>query len=209
LLAAALVASQTRAVLFAMATAYVVACVFEARWRRQVLTAILILGGVLAFWEVMPTGGRSLSNLLSHDQITSAHRARFALWDVALRIAHDRPLTGVGPGNYRQAFERYHPERLDGEGSWGNAHNVYLHQLAERGAPGLLLLLAALAAFLIGAWHAERTRRDALSLWTAATTAAFFVMNLTEVAWQTEQVATLFFFLWLLGTVPRTAREIL
>ncbi|MBI4060105.1 MAG: O-antigen ligase family protein [Elusimicrobia bacterium] len=209
LLAAALVLSQTRAVLVAAAAAYGAACLLEARWRRHALAALLILAGVVAFWEVMPTAGRSLRNLFSRDGATSPHRSRLALWDVALRVARDRPLTGVGPGRYRESFERYHPEKIDGEGTWGNAHNVYLHQLAERGVPGLLILLAALGTLLLGAWRAERARGDAWSLWAATATAAFLVMNLTEVAWQTEQVATLFFLLWQLGAGARPAREIL
>lgn len=209
LLSAALVASQTRAVLVALAVAYAAACVLEARWRRHALAALLIGAGVVAFWEVMPTGGRSLRNLLSRDSATSPHRARLALWDVAWRVARDRPATGVGPGRYREAFERYHPSTLDGEGTWGNAHNVYLHQVAERGLPGLLILLSCLGALLLGAWRADRERSDPWSLWAATATAAFLVMNLTEVAWQTEQVATFLFLVWLLGTSARPAREIL
>lgn len=209
LLAAALVASQTRAVLAALAAAYMAACVLEVRWRRHAMAALLILGGVVALWEVMPTGGRNIRGLFSRSEASSAQRSRFILWEVALSAARERPLTGVGPGGYRDAFARHHPEPLDGESAWGNAHDIYLHQFAERGVPGLLLLLAALAAFLIEARRADEKRRDAWSLGAATTTAAFIVMNLTEVAWQTEQVATLFLFLWLLGAGPRPAREIL
>lgn len=209
LAAAALVLSQTRAVLLALGAAFGTACLVEARWRRHAWAALLVLAGVVAFWEVMPTGGRNLSNLLSQSAGTSAHRTRLVLWDVALRVFADRPLAGVGPGQYRLAFERHHPQRLDGVRSWGNAHNLYLHQLAERGALGLLFLLAALAALLRGAWRAETDRSDAWSLWAAAATAAFLVMNLTEIAWQTEQVATLFLFIWLLGAGTRPEREIL
>lgn len=209
LLAVALVASQTRAVLVALAAAYAAACMLETRWRRHALAAILILGAVAAIWEVMPTGGRNFRNLFSHSGASSSQRSRLILWDVAMSAARERPLTGVGPGRYRDAFAKYHPEPLDGETTWGNAHNLYLHQLAERGVPGLILLLSTLAAFLLGAWRAEGARRDAWALGAATATAAFLVMNLTEVAWQTEQVATLFLFLWLLGAGPRPAREIL
>lgn len=209
ILAVALVASQTRAVLAALAAAYAAACFLEARWRRHALAAILILGGVAAIWEVMPTGGRNLRGLFSHGVATGPQRSRLILWDVALRVARDRPLTGVGPGRYRNSFPTYHPETLDSEQSWGNAHNIYLHQLAERGVPGLLLLLTVLTALLLGAWRADRERRDVRSLWAATATAAFLIMNLTEVAWQTEQVATFFLFAWLLGSGPRPAREIL
>lgn len=212
LLAAAVVVAQTRAVVIALTAAYGAACALEHRWRRYALAAFLIFIGVVAFWEIMPNGGkygRNLHNLISSDNRLSSHHSRFALWEIAVRIVQDRPLTGVGPGGYRAAFERYHPERIDGEGTSGNAHNVYLHQLAERGVPGLLFLFAALTTLILGAWRAASERRDAWSLWAATATAAFLVMNLTEVAWQTEQVATFFFFLWQVGAGPRPAREIL
>lgn len=207
--AAALVLSQTRAIPFALLAAFAAACFAEPRWRRHALKAFLALLCVAAFWEVMPTAGRNIRSLFSHDAHTSAHRSRLVLWDVAVSIARENPLAGVGPGNYRRAFERHHPEKLDGEGSWGNAHNLYLHQLAERGSIGLFVLLGLFAALWTGALKAERLRRDAWSLWALAGTAAFLVMNMTEVAWQTEQVATLFLFSWLLGAGPRPPREIL
>lgn len=208
-LALALVASQTRAVLIALVAAYAAACILEVRLRRHALAAILILGGVVAIWEVMPTGGRNIRGLFSQGVATGPQRERLILWKVALSVARDRPITGVGPGQYRKIFTTYHPNTITSETSWGNAHNVYLHHLAERGAPGLLILLTALTALLFGAWRAELDRRDARSLCAATATVAFLVMNLTEVAWQTEQVATLFLFLWLLGAGPRPAREIL
>lgn len=209
LAAAALVLSQTRAVLLSLGAAFATACLVEARWRRHVWAVLLFVAVVVAFWEVMPTGGRNLRNLLSQSAGTSAHRTRLVLWDVALRAFAERPLAGVGPGQYRQAFERHHPQRLDGVRSWGDAHSAYFHQLAERGAAGLLFLVAAFAALAHGAWRAEAARRDAWSVSAVGATAAFLVMNLTENAWQTEQVATLFLFIWLLGTGPRPAREIL
>lgn len=212
LAAAALVVSQTRGALLAMGAAYAATCLLEVRWRRYALAAGLVLCGVIAFWEIMPTGGehgRSLRNLISTDSKKSQHRSRLALWDVALRVARDHPITGVGPGRYRQVFVVYHPDTLAGEAAWGNAHNIYLHQLAERGVPGLIVLLAVFYAFLLGAWREERARHDAWTLCAAAATAAFLAMNLTETAWQTEQVATLFLFLWLLGAGPRPSREIL
>jgi len=207
-LAGGLIASQTRAVLAALAAAYAAAFILDARWRRHALAALLILAAVVGVWEVMPTGGRNIRGLFASAD-ASSQRSRFILWDVAVKAATERPATGVGPGRYRDAFAAHHPEPLDGERGWGNAHNLYLHQLAERGAPGLLILLALLVAFALAAARSERERRDSWSLGAAAATAAFLVMNLTETAWQTEQVATLFLFLWLLGAGPRPAREIL
>ena len=67
-------------------------------------------------------------------------------------------------------------------------------------------LLALFWSFLARAWRHARRDSNALSLWALAATAAFLVMNLTESAFQNEQIATLFLFIWALGeTAPARA----
>lgn len=202
----AMALNQTRAVLFALAAALAAAALEAPRLRRLLLAALLGLAALAVAWELAPTGGRSLRNLISGGADASAHRARLVLWRQAWSMALERPVTGVGPGGFRRAFEqRVPPGTLDGERVWGSAHNLYLHQLAERGFPGLALLLALFAAFYARARAAWRERRDAPALWALTSVAAFAVMNLTENAWQTEQVATFFLLCWLWGAGPRAA----
>lgn len=78
----------------------------------------------------------------------------FRRWDTyasALAILRDRPLLGCGPGAFGIAFPRYKP--IDGHHElYAHAHSWFLHQAAETGLPGLLLLLAA----LVLAWRALR-----------------------------------------------------
>jgi O-antigen ligase len=202
-LTAALALNQTRAVLIALGAAVPAAALEAPRLRRLLLGAFLALAAIATVWELMPTGGRSLLGLVAGSS-SPAHRARLVLWKEAVGMAADRPVTGVGPGGFREAFERRAPAHgLDAERVWGSAHNLYLHQLAERGVPGLLLLLALFGAFYSGARAAWRERRDAPALWALTATVAFAVMNLTETAWQTEQVATFFLLCWLWGAGPR------
>ncbi|MDX6769818.1 MAG: O-antigen ligase family protein [Elusimicrobiota bacterium] len=204
LLLAALAANQTRAVLLASAAAATAAALEVPRLRRGLLAALVSLVALGVAWEFAPTGGRNLRTLLSDSPEASAHRARLVLWDAALAMARERPVTGVGPGSFRRAFEETGAQgALDGERVWGSAHNLFLHQLAERGFPGLGLLLALFWAFYAGARRAWLERRDAAALWSLAATAAFVVMNLTETAWQTEQAATFFLLSWLWGAGPR------
>lgn len=71
----------------------------------------------------------------------------FRRWDTyatAVSIVGDRPLLGCGPGTFGIAFPQYKP--IDGHHElYAHAHSWFLHQAAETGLPGLLLLLAALA----------------------------------------------------------------
>jgi O-antigen ligase len=65
---------------------------------------------------------------------------RVALWHDAFVLMRDHPLTGVGPGRFRATS----PLALgDPDEPW--AHHEFLHQGAETGVPGMLLLLGLFA----------------------------------------------------------------
>jgi len=64
---------------------------------------------------------------------------RVKLWRIGIRMAEDRPVTGVGPGNFTLAFPRY----VRGPMLWFPrvAHNSYISVAAEEGLVGLALFL--------------------------------------------------------------------
>lgn len=203
--AAALALSQTRMALFAMAAGFAALCLLEARARRWAVVVAVLVVAAAAAWEFLPTGGRTLSAALGGIHPNSPHQARWALWSAAWRMFRDRPFSGAGPGGYKLLFSAYQAVPLDGEMTWASAHNLYLHQLAERG-----LLGAAALAFLIGvlvrdAWRAAR-RGAARGLWAAAGVTAFLVMCVTETSFQNEQFATLLLLCWAWGTADLRER---
>lgn len=199
LTASALVLSQTRMALFAMAAGFVVVCLLEPRARKWALPVALAALAAAVAWEFLPTGGRSLSAALGGIRPSSPHQARWALWDAAVRMFRDHPWTGAGPGGYKILFPSYHSAPLDGETNWGSAHNLYLHQLAERGLVGAAALALLIGVLIRGAWRAAR-RGAARGLWAAASVAAFLVMSVTETSFQNEQFATLLLLAWAWGT---------
>lgn len=77
---------------------------------------------------------------------------RTDLWKVASEVASDRPLTGVGAGNFREAEARYAAREIDiaridlvlDESKV--VHNTYLSILSELGIVGLGLFLFLVAA---------------------------------------------------------------
>lgn len=87
--------------------------------------------------------------------------ARQALWSGALRMAVDRPLTGVGPGRFgieAPGYVRNNPIVL---GSNPVVHNSYLHVLAEIGVLGLV----GFVGFLASSWRMlGRGRRRAIAI---------------------------------------------
>lgn len=196
---AALILSQTRMALFAAVAALAVAAILEARIRRWILPILAATAAVCAAWELMPVGGRTLSEILRRYDPANPHQMRFALWETAWRIFRDHPWTGAGPGGFRILFPSHHPLPLDGESHWGSAHNLYLHQLAERGLLGASALAGLLGTLSWRAWRAAR-RGGSTGLWAAASMTAFLCLAITETSFQNEQFATLLLFVWAWGT---------
>jgi O-antigen ligase len=206
----ALVLNQTRMALLAAAGGFGLLVLLEPRARRWAIPAALAVAAVGLMWELFPSGGRGLSSAMSAYDPQNPQQARWALWDVALRIFKDHPLLGAGPGGYRRLFTAYHPGLVDNLNDWASAHNLYLHQLAERGVVGGAALLALCAALQIRALKAARKNAGFRSLWAAASIFAFLLMCVTETAFQNEQFSALLLLIWAWGTASlRSSAEIL
>jgi len=203
----ALVLSQTRMALFAAFAGFTLTALLEPRARRWALPLFLVMAAIGVAWEFIPNGARTLSSLFVPYDPTDPHQARWVLWDTALKMFRDHPLTGVGPGGYHRLFSEYYAGALDGQRNWGSAHNLYLHQLAERGLAGALALLVLCVTLAARALRAARGDIDTRALWAAAAVAAFLCMSLTETAFQNEQVATLFLLIWAWGTISLRPRR--
>ncbi|MGE0811914.1 MAG: O-antigen ligase family protein [Vicinamibacterales bacterium] len=100
----------------------------------------------------------------THGRLPGAsHRLpRLTLWEAALRIARDHPLTGIGPDNFRQSYGAYL-----GFAAWDrrvHANNMYLEALTGAGAFGLAAVVWLVWAGLSHVWRAwRRAPADALA----------------------------------------------
>jgi O-antigen ligase len=96
---------------------------------------------------------------------SSGTAGRTDLWRVAWRMVSDRPVEGVGAGNYRAAVPRFVlvPGQLRRSDLVVDrarvVHNSYLEVLAELGAVGLAFLAAVLGFCLRAALRAARAFR--------------------------------------------------
>ncbi len=79
---------------------------------------------------------------------------RLAHWQAAIGMAQDKPIFGVGLGNYAQQYDDY--RLLNWEEALGHAHNLYLNFLAEAGIVGLAGYLLFWAYIFRLTWEIRR-----------------------------------------------------
>ena len=84
-------------------------------------------------------------------------------WRTSLQFIRQYPLTGIGPGRFRYAYQlNGPPEQYD---TPYHAHNIYLHIAAEHGIPSLLLFL-----WMMGiTCHSIFAMRQATDFWGMGT----------------------------------------
>lgn len=101
-----------------------------------------------------------------------ARVARYPLWQAAWNGIRERPWLGFGPGAFPSWYLSNWPERDKLYVLPAHAHNLYLHAWFERGAAGLLGVIALLAS--LGAMAVRRGDLPLLSVLTAIAVANVF-----------------------------------
>ncbi len=121
-------------------------------------TALLILGGLalcsLLAVALLPlpqsAGGLwELHEILQGRPQDSFGSERWGVWRIAVDMALDHPVAGIGPDTFSQAEEGYLADAfMLLEQHFDNPHNLFLGYLYASGFPGLLLYLALLGVLL-------------------------------------------------------------
>jgi O-antigen ligase/tetratricopeptide (TPR) repeat protein len=86
-------------------------------------------------------------------------KARFMIWNMALKGFEDKPVLGWGHENFNFVFNKYYDPRMYAQEQWfDRAHNAYLDWLV---AAGIIGFVSFAALFLLAAWSFFRS--DTLS----------------------------------------------
>ena len=108
-----------------------------------VLVVTLLVVPVLPqqFWDRMGT-------IAPAEERDNSQQGRFHFWRVAVAMANDRPLAGVGHSGYELAYNAYD---FSGGQYAGNrsVHSAWFGVLGELGYPGLLLFVAIIVSSLL------------------------------------------------------------
>lgn len=122
---------------------------------------------------------------------------RLTLWRIALRMAQEHPLFGVGPDNYRLTYGAYL-----GSTRWNtniHANNMYIESLADSGVVGLLaFVIMSLALARMALQSVPAAMQSPLWPWYLAlvgSLCAWYVHGLVDYFYEFAPASTAF---WLL-----------
>jgi O-antigen ligase len=108
------------------------------------------------------------------DARSTALKTRLGLWRRTLTMIGERPLLGVGPGNWPRIFPRLAEPRASADGVLSpslaprQAHEDYLERAAETGIPGLLALAFLGAAIVLAVRARLKSRPEEVPVTAAA-----------------------------------------
>jgi len=137
-----------------------------------------------------------------YDRLTESQAGnldvRFDLNWIALRMVADRPLAGQGLNTFVEVMERFDPKDVMAYFP-APAHNLYLLEAAEAGAPALLLLLATFGFLLTAGVRGTRRIADPALAWLAIAVvsgvAGLAVSQLADFSLRLEPLRTTAWFL--------------
>ena len=143
-----LLLTQSRGALLGCLAALVVMTLVHSRRWLPLWLIVLLLVAVLAY-QVGP--GPLLESVLGHSDVFGDRslQSRQELWQRAMDLMREQPLTGVGLGMVKEALvARYPSQVIRPDSNFKHAHNLYLQIGAEMGLAGLLAHLALYAILL-------------------------------------------------------------
>ena len=209
----ALVRTQSRGGLVALAVALVTSCVLAGRLRsRAIAVSMVVVALGLGYYAVLaPAELRSRASNIS----ASGSAGRTDLWAVAWQIAQVHPVRGVGLDNFQTVESRYVTRTfniLDVRRFRSLdlvTHNTYLQVLAELGIIGLGLFVAVIfssVALAVRALRVLASQRDrATDAIARGITAGVVGLLTTYIFLSGLYEKQLWLLLGLLAAIPTTA----
>lgn len=176
-----------------------------ARLLAGILVLIFLAAAPAKYWHVMQTIWKPAST--SGGYLERGIWTRMELWDRGLDLLTQRPLTGVGMGQYHVADGLRYGRR----GGWVTAHNSFLQIAGELGVLGLAIFVMLIFSAIRSARRVARAAREDPRLrdleWAAAAVEialyAYVVVGFTL----SQAYASILFFLIGLATALRLEAE--
>ncbi len=176
---------------------------------RKWLFSAIVLVLIIAAAALIGMGELSFkfTDGLLKDISKSNQSSRLFIWDKTFELIKDKPLFGVGHGNFETAYAELLDSSKGETINRPHAHNDVIDKAAVTGIPGAivyLLIWVVLFWHLHRGWHNSQISRSKRIFCAAAAVGsiAFFMTSLTEATFSDEEVRQLLMFVWAAGLYP-------
>lgn len=171
----------------------------DARYRKWVSLALLL---TLAVGTVIsPDFLTRFKNTTKTEFEAEYPNARIAIWKATFLMIEDRPIFGIGPGNFHDSYMHYRQNRTGKVIS--HAHNDILNVAAESGVPCAIFFVSMWLLFFYYLYKGYRRCPDGfqkgLLLGSLIASLVFLVMSQFEAFFADEEVRMLLMFVWGIG----------
>lgn len=121
----------------------------QASGKQRLSILFLSVFGLILIWVISENALKLTSTIIP--AVTAGEDTiglRYALWQAAFRMLTEKPITGVGIGEYRFLVPYYSMDLpfIRGRSIW--AHNTYIQILVETGVVGFILFMG----MFLGSW---------------------------------------------------------
>jgi O-antigen ligase len=169
------------------------------KWLIGFMVALVIVGASV------PTVRSRFGRELAWHFDTEWAGGRLFIWEHSLKIIAAHPLTGVGPGNFSEAYKAALPADVTDRYWYGHAHNDFLQAAARSGMLGMLVfgnLWLAMGRLYRTAWKRAGPSGVAPELTASLVgSVVFLVASMTEATFSDEEVRILLMLVWSIGLV--------
>lgn len=141
-----------------------------------ILGVIVLSGTFLAVRDSnFVRGSQVLSRFASISLTETTTKARFLVWDMAIKGFKERPILGYGEEHFNLVFNKHYDPRMYNQEQWfDRAHNVFLDWLIAGGLLGIIAYLSIFACALYCLWRRMNISLVSKSILTGLFTGYFF-----------------------------------
>ncbi len=152
------------------------------------LVVVILLLGLVSFLE--PQLSKRIGYAFSPSHPSNS--VRMGLWQTSWNMIKDKPIFGIGPGNFSKVFDRYKvPQEYD---TIAHPHNDYLNVWVNSGIVGLLAYLFLWFSFL-----RRLAKKFTISIPIITVLVGFLAAGLFQCYYTDQEIGMLLFFILGLG----------
>ena len=160
--------------------------------KKFLAIALIFMLSIVAFINIHPSTVERIETVRNFEMEQSVSE-RFLIWQSALEMIKDNPMTGVGFGQFEQNYKREYIQPEAKERWQSHAHNVYLQFWAETGLPGLVIYCSMFGYILYQSWRRRDNQYAAMIFFS---TAGFMLYSLTDYTYASFSAMRVYWFVF-------------